>query len=316
MRLDYVVEAPGRWTAVARPVAEGVVVAFETDTGFDDAQVQAHVVSALARGLPLAPSGLNLARPVHVYANGPSVVNAPLRSPSLALNGAYRLFGDGPDLWAAVDARACVADHVAEPKPRTRHLVASKCHPAVFDRLAGQQVFLWHVGDGGAQALPDGSHVIAPGVSVTGTVLGLVYSLGFREAHIQGWDCCYSDDGRDHAVAQDHDRSCDIEVRVGARLYRTTQTWAAEVRAGLRYMELVPGLKVHVHGDGMMAAAMRLLAARGGLAQVRFLPLLAAPNPHPRPLPLLPAGEAGEREFVNVFCALDYMLAGAPSPMS
>ncbi|ESQ86584.1 hypothetical protein ABAC460_23000 [Asticcacaulis sp. AC460] len=257
--LEYVVEAPGRWRATAGGDVAGTQVVLQADTGFGDDMLQAHVASALARGLPPVPCGLKAGRPVHIYANGPSVLQAPLMSPSLALNGAYRLFADGPDLWAAVDARACVADHVAKPMGRTRHMLASKCHPQVFERLVGFDVYLWHVADGGAVALPDGSAVVAPGLSVTGTVLGLMYSLGFREAHIYGWDCCYGVDGRDHAVAQGHDRSGDIEVQVGARVFRTTATWAAEVQAGLGYMELVPGLRVHVHGDGMMAAAMDVI---------------------------------------------------------
>lgn len=257
--LEYVVEAPGRWRAVAGADVAGTQVILQADTGFGDDALQAHVASALARGLPPVPVGLKAGWPVHIYANGPSVLDAPLLSPSLALNGAYKLFAEGPDMWAAVDARACVADHVERPMRRTRHLVASKCHPEVFERLSGFDVFLWHVADGGAMVLPDGSAVVAPGLSVTGTVLGLVYSLGFREAHIYGWDCSYGSDGRDHAVAQGHDRSGDIEVEIGDRVFRTTPTWAAEVRAGLGYLELVPGLTVHMHGDGMMAAAMRLI---------------------------------------------------------
>lgn len=256
--ITYLVEGDTHWRATTDTVGkpDETAVAFSIDTGIDDQRTQANVLSAVARNLPPAPMGLKFAQPVHVYANGPSAKTAPRNFPALALNGAYALFPDGPEMWAALDSGVMVTDFLRDPKARTRHLVASKCDPAVFDALQGHDVSVWHVGDCGSDVLAPGNNVILPGTTITTTVMGLLMSMGVREVHVYGWDCCYGQDGQPYAVPQNHDTSHDITVDIGGKIFHTATKWAAEVQTAIAYMSHLSGMSITVHGDGMMRAAM------------------------------------------------------------
>ena len=122
-------------------MSEGPGVIFDTQTPADAERIGAQVRRALARGLPDADDG-----PIEtltVIANGPSALDWPgwsggAKGPVIALNGALRLFvahGMAPDFWAACDPQEIVARFLEVAPAATRYLVASKCHPAVFEAL-------------------------------------------------------------------------------------------------------------------------------------------------------------------------------------
>src|SRR6185369_7368494 len=114
----------------------GSVIDFDIRTPADELTIRAHVAHANTLGLPRSNQDAKVLR---VIANGPSAVLAPLDGPVLALNGAIQLFhnsGRVPMFWAACDPQELVADFLPDNPPReTIYLVASKCHPKVFEKL-------------------------------------------------------------------------------------------------------------------------------------------------------------------------------------
>jgi hypothetical protein len=237
----------------------GSVVQFDFRTPLEGAAIRAHIQAALARGLDEVEIAAPREERLTIIANGPSALMAPLTgSPTLAINNALRLFverGLAPDYWMASDPQACVADYLHGAPRETVYLVASKCHPAVFDALRDRRVVVWHCAEPGTLDLLVGRLVIQSSITVTLCALNLMPVLGYRRLATWGWDACYLDN-RDHAAGQPHHRGNDITIEVGAeRRFITTPSWAAEAQEAVRLFQSVPR-DVTVHGGGMIAAIL------------------------------------------------------------
>lgn len=216
----------------------------------------AHIRHALGLGLPEADDG---GKQLHLYANGPSAREAPFPSDAatMAVNGALKLFREeGPDYWIACDPQALVADLLDNPPQSTLYLVASKCHPAVFERLQGRDVRLWHVND-----LPvPGKQQVPCAVSATLCALMLAMRLGYRQIDVWGWDCCLQGEAHHAGPGElaENPEILDIEVGEGedAQWFKSTATWCCEVEDALKILPVLKwaGVDVRIHGPSMIAA--------------------------------------------------------------
>lgn len=236
--------------------AKGRLVEVEFDVRTPTADLTAHVVSALARGLPDLGSeaGEGFLR---IVANGPSGSQAPLDGPTLAVNGALRLFterGLHPTYWAACDPQELVANFLTDPPKDTVYLVASKCHPKVFDALRERQVIVWHIDDYETWDLVKDRDPVPTACSITLTVFNVMERLGFDRFETWGWDGCRFD-GRENAVQQQNsgDRKT---VIVGDKQFDTSATWALEAQDAVRKL---PGYRVDVKGGGMIGAILEYM---------------------------------------------------------
>jgi hypothetical protein len=136
------------------------------------------------------------------------------------MNNAWRtLVASGiiPDVHVMVDARAENAEFVKGAPKSMRFVVASQCHPDVFDALEeqGSEIVIWHSGhtdneklldilspwwDEGPKQKPT---MLVPGGSTVGLrSLWLAAYSGFRTIHMYGVDSCYDVEGAHHAYAQ------------------------------------------------------------------------------------------------------------------
>lgn len=198
-------------------------------------------------------------RPINIVANGPSA-SIPA-GPSAAINGAIHLWereGTQPTYWIACDPQPLVADFVCPANARCLNLVASKCHPAVFARLAAidAPVVVWHVDDEGTRDLLADKRRVGCCVSVTLCAFELLAILGYREFDVWGWDGCYID-GKHHAIPQAHRRGEDKTIEVGNERFSSTASWALELQDALANLQGFP-FPINVHGPGMFAAALSM----------------------------------------------------------
>ena len=229
------------------------LVEFEIKTPVADDGLVANVRHSLSLGLPelcrLPPS----TRQLSVIANGPTAWGAEFGgNPTLAVNGALRLFTDrnaAPNYWIGCDPQAHLADFLKRAPQSTTYLVASKCHPSVFEALKGRRVILWHVDDLATWDLVQDRDAISTAVSVTICAFEVMERLGFSRFETWGWDGCYID-GRDHASPQAH-RAIDIENDVGGKVFQTTTTWALEAQDAWNKLR---GANIDIRGGGMIGA--------------------------------------------------------------
>ena len=242
---------------------ESPVIEFVTETGIPDEVVRSNVRHALSLGLPTVQKGAVRPETLHMYANGPSAKGASLQWPCMALNGALGLFEEmGPTYWAAMDAGEIVASFVSSQwSDYTSYLVASKCHPKVFEALKcrdnGLDVHLWHVADVGASELPAGTDVMPTAPSITITAMFLAHYMGYRKVIVYGWDGCYGEDGEDHAVPQPHNRAGDIDIEYDGRTFKSSTSWACEAEDASIMMGMLSDMDITIVGDGFFANVLR-----------------------------------------------------------
>lgn len=224
-----------------------------------EADLRGHVAYALSLGLPeveLEPGGETLT----IIANGPSAGAFGFGpGDTLAVNGALQLFtasGAAPTFWAACDPSPIVCNFLKDAPAQTTYLVASKCHPAVFDMLADRKVMLWHVDEAETRDMLQGRRMITTASTITVTVMELA-ALWYANLETWGWDGCYLD-GKDHAVDQEHHRHGDQAVVIGGETFASTRSWAQEgTCARIHMSQSSHGLTVH--GPGMFSALLRFL---------------------------------------------------------
>jgi hypothetical protein len=143
-------------------------------------------------------------------------------------------------IWDAFE----VCEKFAIPHPDVTYLVASRCHPKVFEKLKDCNVVVWHAGGdhniidvmsradvqekmGGLQPLINGGSAgVTRGIFVAS-------SLGYNDIHIFGGDSSYADDGSTHvmgSVVKEKDVMISLgrwHSRGAAMWFRTTPNGAS-----------------------------------------------------------------------------------------
>lgn len=196
----------------------------------------------------------------------------------LAINSSIKFLLDHGVVpkWAMLwDASPLVANF-AIPHPEVTYLVASRCHPSVFEKLKDCNVLVWHAG---------GDHDIIdvmerPEVCVklkqpeplinggsAGVTRGIfvAVALGYRELHIFGADSSYLN-GATH-IRGSLVPEKDVFFAIGdkpPRWFRTTPEWAAQVEEykWIFMMAIQHGVILETHGDGMLPYMHALLVAK------------------------------------------------------
>lgn len=212
-------------------------------------------------------------RPIVMVANGPSAKDPALwemirrdKPDTVALNGSLKLFlaeGLTPIYWAACDVQPLVADFLPpEPPMDVIYLVASKCHPAVFERLRGRDVRIWRIDD---YDVPEGRLAVPCAVSITLVAQSLFRFMGYHRFEMYGWDCCYLD-GEHHATPQDigpedFTKPIILQDAAGSTVaeFMTRGPWVAELNDAIIQTQNLRtmGYQVAVHGPGLIGRVLR-----------------------------------------------------------
>ena len=161
-----------------------------------------------------------------------------------------------------------ICTQFAIPHPEVTYLVASRCHPNVFERLKDCRVIVWHAdGDMNIRELLESKNVMEPLVKggTTGVTRGIyvAYALGYRDFHIFGADSCYVN-GESHAAGSlVHEHH--LQIMVNKRWFDSTAQWAAQIE---ELKVIYPMFKhtalraeMTAYDDGMFAWVLSILKA-------------------------------------------------------
>ncbi len=224
-----------------------------------------HVVGAVARGLPTV--GVLEAHNRHavIVGGGPSLKSnwtelfhwIAQGADIFALNGVAKFLNDRcilPTFQVLVDPRE---HNVALMGKAKEYLIASQCHPSVFDAVEGEEIGLFHMA-GSAQGLVNET-LIGGNVTVGLVAPCLVYTLGYREMHLYGYDSSYAD-GEHHAYAQDQSdqeqKILEVFVEVDGVMKPFTTNYAMAKQAEMfpKTAELLcdAGASMTIHGTGLL----------------------------------------------------------------
>lgn len=266
-------------------VLDGVEFVGKVNT--DDETLIAHIQSAIRRGLPqIRPNPLKTDRIV-LLGGGPSLNDSIDEIRDLLFAGAKLVTANGSYHWAiqhnfrpsmqiVLDARATNARFVEPGIPNCTYVLASQCHPSMFDAVEGRDVWLFHAVD------PEGIvknvldryylghwHGITGGTTVVMRGLCLLRTLGYLRFDLFGVDSCLMGD-QAHAFAQpenDGDKIVTVNAHPDGhpelgRKFRATPWMLKQVEDFLQIIR-VNGehFLLHVHGDGLLAHVLATNAA-------------------------------------------------------
>lgn len=184
-----------------------------------------------------------------------------------AINGAHDwLMGRGitPDACVLMDSTETVSTFIKFPLDECRYYVASQCHPAMFDKLDGYDVCMWHahLDDASNKYIEehDAEGTILAGANTAGLhAIAINYMLGVRKMRVYGLDSSHRPSG-DHAYDNSQQKPVDeIEFFFKGDRFLSTGTWAAQAEMFARfwrqYFKL--GMQIEVIGDGLLPAMAR-----------------------------------------------------------
>lgn len=175
-------------------------------------------------------------------------------------------------LW---DASSLIANF-AIPHPGITYLVASRCHPSVFEKLKDCKVIVWHAGGDHdivdvlekpevMAKLKTAEPLINGGSAGVTRAIFVAVALGYRELHIFGADSSYLN-GATH-ISGSLVPEKDVFFAIGNNppmWFRTTPEWAAQVEEykWIFMMATEHGVKLQPHGDGMLPYMHDLMTAK------------------------------------------------------
>lgn len=172
--------------------------------------------------------------------------------------------GITPHYHIECDPRAHKADNIAAGNTSVIYLLASACHPVLFDKLEGQTIKLWHV------STPEHAvrminelgeqprHVISGGGSVGLRAIPLLYAMGYRKIFIFGMDCSFSDDGKEqHAGphAAKPQQLCRVEC--GTKEFTSSPVLLTYATNFFETVQKVTDLEIRLYGNGLLQEMAR-----------------------------------------------------------
>ncbi len=256
-----------------------------------------HIRSALARGLPeFQPALCAHDGNFVIAASGPSLPSFVEEIKSerekgrtiCAINGAHDfLCGHGiePDLFVSCDPRITVLANIQKESPKTKYLLASRCHPSLFD-LKGKQVVVWHSFSSKTDAATNPTKPVMTwddfepdeecevwkgrlgvgGGSTSGLrAIYIAYLMGYRRIILYGMDSCLAADRRTKRFSGENvgnGKVVDVVVGGSGRRFWCNGAMAKQASEFQAVLSILVGLNVTSHGNGLLTEILKQRALR------------------------------------------------------
>lgn len=146
---------------------------------------------------------------------------------------------------------------IGQPHKDVEYLIASTCHPDVFDHLEGYKVTLWHVFDNaedGLRALPRGEWALTGGCGVGLRAMTIARFFGFKDQHIFGMDGNIRANAASHAAPHPSPRKEHHFTEYMGVKYMTTPAYLEAARMTFHELNQMPDVKATFYGEGLVQA--------------------------------------------------------------
>jgi len=169
--------------------------------------------------------------------------------------------GIKPQGVVVVDAQAHNVRFVQRVIPGCKYLLASQCHPSVFDAVPPEQTWIWHSATTeDLESTLDSMYKkvqwysVAGGQTVALRAIMLLRMLGWMDLEIYGFDSCLMQDEH-HAYTQpENDEDCVIDVTVGNKTFKCHPWMALQAKDfEKQYDAIKHNTRLNVHGSGLIA---------------------------------------------------------------
>src|SRR5258706_15045700 len=227
-----------------------------------------HIKLAIARKLDRIEPRKELQKdPIAVVCFGPSLAETweqvrPFKY-TISCSGSHKFLVDRgiiPTWHVEVDPRPHKVGLMGPPQKDTTYLIASTCHPNVFDHLAGFTVKLWHVFDNDAEAqrvLPSGEWALTGGCDVGLRAMSIARFFGYTNLHVFGKDGCEGKTGKHAAFHPNQAPPQCASVDFEGTTYYTTASFLEAAKQTFHELDQMPDVKATFYGEGLVQAMAR-----------------------------------------------------------
>ena len=280
---------PGAVIDYADAIVEKAMANGQVNTADD--QILANIRSSIRRGYPQVRPQSKNTDAVLLIGSGPTLNDPGILdeikerhfagAKIVTMNGAYHWCLEHnlrPSTQIALDARPSNARFVTPAVPRCRYLLASQCAPELWDAVEGRPyVWIFHASTGATGPIKDlldayylkRWYGVGGGVTVATRAISLLSALGYVRFDLFGVDSCWLE-GVHHAMPQPenaNDKMFTFTLEVpddpGNRAVFRCSPW--QLRQFEDFLQLIrvnsEHFLLHVHGRGLLATALRMLAA-------------------------------------------------------
>jgi len=158
-----------------------------------------------------------------------------------------------PDLFICVDPRDRT-ENITLAGDETVYMMASRCHPAMFDRLHDKKVVLWHsFGDEAETQYYKGQSCIGGGSTSGLRAITVGFVLGFRNFILYGMDSCLAEDRTTKRFTGEQSGQV-IDVIVGDKTFYCNGAMAQQATEIQELMGAMPDIHIEIRGGGLLAA--------------------------------------------------------------
>lgn len=107
-----------------------------------------------------------------------------------------------PNWCIVVDPSPIVIDYIQTPVKTIKYLLASQCHPEVFEYLKDYKISLWHSAGAKFDNNVFGNELAIGGGCTVGTrAIIMAMAFGYYKLHLFGFDSCLDDNYKHHAYS-------------------------------------------------------------------------------------------------------------------
>src|SRR6185295_7420622 len=246
--------APAKVIDVTKPQK----VTYCIPTWLRDEQIRLAIARVKGR---IQPSSAKRTEPIAIVCFGPSLNDTWEQVKGfryvISCSGSHKFLverGIIPTWHVEVDPRPHKVKLIGLPQRETEYLIASACHPKVFDHLEGFNVKLWHVFDTaeeGHRILPAGEWALTGGASVGLRCFTIASFFGFSDFHVFGMDGCEGKTGM-HAAPHPNRPQMGNTCEYEGVSYRTTVSMAECARQTFKELSEMPGVTAKFYGEGLV----------------------------------------------------------------
>ena len=175
--------------------------------------------------------------------------------------------GIRPSVHFQIDAREFNARFVENWQEKTKYIIASQCHPKVFDNLKGADVSIFHCASGVVDkkifddyymgnffSLPGGSTVMLRAIP-------MMRVLGFKKMEIYGFDSCVVNDEHHAYEQKENDQGPMATVTLDGKEFLCYSWMYSQANDFIEMVKAIGhSFELKVHGDGLIAHILQTSA--------------------------------------------------------
>ena len=187
----------------------------------------------------------------------------------VCVNGSHDwLIGRGvvPNSCVLLDSWDGLKDLIT-PHPGVAYMVASQCHPSLFNKLAWCNVTLWHAyvdknqTGFAVEELAPNAWVINGSMTAALGSLFLGHLQGYRRFTYFGMDSSFPETGKHHVEPCDEPEQQEVEIEHAGRKFLSTLGLIAQAQQFERmYTVIFHRSRIRVVGDGLIPHVARTLS--------------------------------------------------------